>query len=396
MVKNILILLVSAGGGHLASAKAIAEAVDHCYPGQFATSIVDISKVHRFRPVNHMDEAYRWMQEDGIWFWKLLWSLDDQTWLTETVMRLAYPMFSRAVKRIYRAEQPDLVVSVNSLVNHIPLRVLRRTVGAHIPFVTVVTDMVTVHPSWCCPRVDYCMVPTEAARQNAIRLGMPEHQVGVVGQPVSLSFAAGIVEKGAVRARLGLDPERPCVLIVGGGDGVGPIAETTRALCMRLPEAQLVVVCGHNSSLRRRLEAVEWGSPVRIYGFVDNMPELMSASDLLVTKAGPGTLAEAFIAGLPVIIFGYTPGQETANVDYVLEHRAGAFATDPVEIARIAKEWLAPDNRDWESVVANAAGLARPDATLVIARHLYRMLNLGPAYDPGSSDFQRLAARPSN
>ena len=67
------------------------------------------------------------------------------------------------------------------------------------------------------------------------------------------------------------------------------------------------------------------GDSVRIDGFVDNMPELMSASDLLVTKAGPGTLAEAFIAGLPVIIFGYTPGQETANVDYVLDHHAGAL-----------------------------------------------------------------------
>ena len=98
---------------------------------------------------------------------------DDQTWLTEAVMRFIYPMFRRSIKRIYRAEQPDLVVSVNSLVNHIPLRVLRKTVDTHVPFVTVVTDMVTVHPSWCCPRVDYCMVPTEAARRTRSQFGMP-------------------------------------------------------------------------------------------------------------------------------------------------------------------------------------------------------------------------------
>jgi 1,2-diacylglycerol 3-beta-galactosyltransferase len=387
-VKKILILLVSAGGGHIASAKAISEAVDRCYRGQVSTSIVDIAKEHRFRPVTRMDEAYRWLQKDGIWLWKLIWRTDHNVWLTEATMRAVYPVFRRAVKRIYDAEQPDLVVSVNSLVNHLPLRVLRRNVGAHVPFVTVVTDMVTVHPSWCCPRVDYCMVPTEAARQRAIELGMPAERVEVVGQPVSLSFSASIVERGWVRARLGLHAERPCVLIVGGGDGVGPIYETARALSRHMPGAQLLVVCGHNQRLRRQLEVVEWEVPVRVYGFVNNMPELMSASDLLVTKAGPGTLAEAFIAGLPVIIFGYTPGQETANVDYVLDHRAGAFATDPREIAEIAGEWLEPGNQDWERVVANAAALARPDATVNIARRLYAMLHMGPALQAGTSDLQ--------
>jgi 1,2-diacylglycerol 3-beta-galactosyltransferase len=163
-----------------------------------------------------------------------------------------------------------------------------------------------------------------------------------------------------------------------------------------VPDVQLAVVCGHNERLKRRLAATEWGVPARIDGFVDNMPELMFASDLIVTKAGPGTLAEAFIAGLPVIIFGYTPGQETANVDYVLEHRAGTFATEPSEIARIVGEWLQPDNREWERMVANAAGLARPDATLVIARQLYKMLHLGPALHPGTRDLKRLAARSSH
>jgi 1,2-diacylglycerol 3-beta-galactosyltransferase len=326
------------------------------------------------------------MQKDGIWLWKLLWRIDDKTWLTEGAMRLVYPIFARSIERIYRAEQPDLVVGINSLVNHIPVRVLRRTSDRYIPFVTVVTDMVTVHPSWCCPQVDYCMVPTEAARQQAISFRMPAERVQVVGQPVSLSFAAGIADKRQARASLGLDRRRPCVLVVGGGDGVGPIYETARAISKQVAGAQLVVVCGHNRGLRERLEEIDWEIPVRIEGFVNNMPAWMSASDLLVTKAGPGTLAEAFIARLPVIIFGYTPGQETANVKYVLDHQAGEFATESGEIARIVGEWLDPQNRDWQQMVANAAGLARPEATLVIAQQLYSMLHTGPAFHPESGD----------
>jgi 1,2-diacylglycerol 3-beta-galactosyltransferase len=395
-LKKILILLVSAGGGHFASARAIAEAMDHCYPGQVSTSIVDVSKEHRFRPFTRMDEMYRWLQRDGLWLWRLLWRTDNAVWLTEATLRLVYPLFAPSIKRVYREEQPDLVVGVNSLVNHLPLRVLRRTVDAHIPFVTVVTDMVTVHPSWCCPRVDYCMVPTEAAREQSLRLGIAPDRVEVVGQPVSLSFAARMGDKDQVRTRLGLDLERPCVLIVGGGDGVGPIYETARAISSCVPGAQLGVVCGHNAGLKRRLESVEWEIPTRIYGFVQNMPELMSASDLLVTKAGPGTLAEAFIAGLPVIIFGYTPGQETANVQYVIDHGAGAFAAEPSEIARIVGEWLEPGNRELGRVVANAASLARPDAVLVIARRLYGMLGMGPGVCSEHGILDGMEAQPSH
>jgi 1,2-diacylglycerol 3-beta-galactosyltransferase len=288
--------------------------------------------------------------------------------------RILYPLFYHSTKRVYLVEEPDLVVGVHSLVNHIPLRVLRKTFGIHIPFVTVITDMVTVHPSWCCPDVDLCIVATEAARQHTMRLGMSPDRVQVVGQPVHLDFAANLGEKRQVRDQLGMQVDRPCVLVAGGGDGVGPIFEIARTIAMRVPNAQLAVVTGHNPTLRQRLEGVAWEIPTQIYGFVDNMPELMSASDVLVTKAGPGTLAEAFIAGLPVIISSYIPGQEEGNVRYVLEHEAGAYATDPVEIARLVRDWLEPGNSDLERIMANAFALARPEAALAIAQRLYAML----------------------
>ena len=391
-MKKILILMMSGGGGHQSSAKAIAGAIAHSYGDEVITRIVDLSKEHWSRSVNRMDDVYRWMARDGLWMWRLLWRTGDKTQFTEAGARLLYPFFYHSTKRVYLEQEPDLVVSVHSLVNHIPLRVLRKTLGAHIPFVTVVTDMVTVHTAWCCCEVDRCLVSTEAARQHAIRLGMPPGRVEVVGQPVHLDFAANLGEKREVRGRLGIELDRPCVLIVGGGDGVGPIFETARTIASRVPNAQLAIVAGHNPVLRQRLEGVAWEIPTQVYGFVDNMPELMSASDLLVTKAGPGTLAEAFIAGLPVIISSYIPGQEGGNVRYVLEHEAGAYATDPLEIANIAREWLQPGNAALERVVANAAALARPDAALAIAERLYSMLQLGPAPDSKSSDFWMVEA----
>jgi 1,2-diacylglycerol 3-beta-galactosyltransferase len=184
------------------------------------------------------------------------------------------------------------------------------------------------------------------------------------------------------------------VLIVGGGDGVGPLYETARAIATTVPHAQLIVVAGRNAGLRQKLEDTTWEIPTRIYGFVDNMPELMCASDLLVTKAGPGTLAEAFIAGLPVIISSHIPGQEEDNVRYVLEHQAGAYAADPLEIADIVRKWLQPGDRALEQVVANASALARPDAAGVIARRLYALLQPEPAFERDSSDLYAVNATP--
>jgi 1,2-diacylglycerol 3-beta-galactosyltransferase len=234
--------------------------------------------------------------------------------------------------------------------------------------------MVTAHPAWFCPQADYCMVPTEAARQRALRYGMPPDRVEVVGQPVALKFAAGVGEKSHLRDELGLDPDRPAVLIVGGGEGMGPVYETSRAIASGVPNVQLIVVAGRNAALKQELEATAWEIPTRVYGFATNMPELMGASDMLVTKAGPGMISEAFIAGLPVVIFSFILGQEEGNVNYVLEHEAGAYVPDPDEIAVLIREWFRPGNDRLKQMATNAAALARPEAALIIARRLYRLL----------------------
>lgn len=373
-MKKVLLIMIDAGGGHRASAKAITEGLAHLYGDEIVPKTVDVFKEFTFPPVVQPEDAYRWLTGDGVWMWKVLWHTDEKAWVPQVLSPVLTPVFSREVRRLFLSEKPDLVVSVHCMSNHIPLRVLRKELRVDIPFVTVVTDMVTVHPIWICPDVDYCMVPTEAARERALRYGMPPERLEVVGQPVSLKFAAGLGDKQELRRRLNLDLWRPCVLIVGGGDGVGPIYQIARAINVQVPNAQLIVVAGRNANLRRRLERTAWEIPTRICGFVNNMPELMGASDLLITKAGPGTLAEAFIAGLPVVIYGFIPGQEEGNVRYVLEHDAGAFATNPAAVAQIACDWLRPGNDEWRRVVSNAAALARPDAVLVIAERLHDLL----------------------
>ncbi len=142
----------------------------------------------------------------------------------------------------------------------------------------------------------------------------------------------------------------------------------------RLPAA-LVVVGGRNRALRERLERYDWPIPTRIYGFVHEMPEFMHAADILVTKAGPGTISEAFNAGLPLILYSRLPGQEEGNVSYVVSEGAGVWAPEPVQVVAALKDWLVHPDRRAQAAAASRR-LSRPDAARTIARILVEQVNI--------------------
>lgn len=366
MKKRILFLMSDTGGGHRAAAQAIDEAIQYLYPNRYDTFIDDILKGSTPWPINKIPHSYPWLTGPGLPVWRLIWLVTAHFQVYKIVFPLLSPLLKPEIISYLVTIKPDIVVSVHPLLNHLGLRWINQA-KLDIPFVTVVTDMVTIHPLWICPRVTRCLVPTNAAREVAIKFGMSPERVNVCGQPVGLKFATLSVDKTTLRRRLGLDLERRTVMIMGGGEGSGRIFDIARAIAQTVPQVQLLIVAGRNKSLQKRLGAVSWEIPSQIYGFVDNMPELMGAADILITKAGPGTISEAFIAGLPLLIFRFLPEQERGNVTYVQEHRAGAYAETPQEIARLVLEWISPANNTLQEMAHNAARLARPQASLAIA-----------------------------
>ncbi|MEZ4616876.1 MAG: glycosyltransferase [Caldilineaceae bacterium] len=192
-----------------------------------------------------------------------------------------------------------MVVRSRTLLNHIALESLR-SISATVPFVTVVTDLVTFHPTWIDPKVTRCLVPTAAAREQAIALGMAPAKIAVYGQPVSLKFAQRVADKATLRHQLGFDLDRPTVLLLGGGEGSGQLRAIACAIAQKVPFAQMAVVTGRNQALYTRLKTLRLANPDHLYGFVDNMPELMHAADLVVTKARPNKWRAT--AGRPMIL----------------------------------------------------------------------------------------------
>ena len=138
---------------------------------------------------------------------------------------------------------------------------------------------------------------------------------------------------------------------------------------------QLVIVAGRNQPLKTKLENQNWNIPTKIYGFVKEMPEFMQASDILVTKAGPGTISEAFIAGLPLILYSKMPGQEDGNVGYVTNQGAGIWAPNPDLLVESLLNWI-NHPEELKFVGSRSAQLAKPQASRDIAKALEKQIRI--------------------
>jgi 1,2-diacylglycerol 3-beta-galactosyltransferase len=359
---RILFLFSDTGGGHRSAMEAIIEALEGRYPDRYDAIRVDAFKEYAPPPLNRVPAAYPGMARHRR-AWSLGYHAFDGVRRAKAITDATWPYIKPAVRRLIAERPADLIVSVHPLLT----RPLLKALGpARPPFIVVVTDLVSAHAAWYQRQVDLCLVPTEAARWRALEFGMRPDQVQVIGLPVAHRFCAPAGDQATLRGELGWPNDRPMVLLVGGGEGMGPLYATARAIAEMGGNFGLAVVTGRNKRLRERLQEVTWEIPTFVYGFEDRMPMMMQAATLLVTKAGPGTIAEALNAGLPMVLYSRVPGQEDGNVAYVVTEGVGVWAPGPARTAAAVGEWLErPD--ELRKAVEVARTVARPGAADEVA-----------------------------
>jgi 1,2-diacylglycerol 3-beta-galactosyltransferase len=363
--EHIVFLFSDTGGGHRSAAEAIIEALDLEFPGQFTTEMVDIFREYAPPPLHLAPQFYPPLSRMPD-VWRFGYRVSNGRQRTRLFSTAIYPYVRRGLHRLVKEHPCDLIVSVHPFANTPVLRAMRKN---RVPFVTVVTDMVSTHSLWFDSHADFVIVPTESARQSALKNGLREEQLAVVGLPVANRFCLPAEDKSTIRERLGWPKDIPIILLVGGGEGMGPLERTAHAIDEAGLQVGLIVIAGRNRGLKRRLETHNWHMPMMVYGFIRDMPNFMRAADILVSKAGPGTICEAFISGLPMILYSRMPGQEEGNVTYVIEEGAGKWAPEPELVVEALKSWI---NQPKKRKAASEAclRLARPDAARQIARIL--------------------------
>ncbi len=375
MTKRVLILMSDTGGGHRAAAEAIRDALKRQHGTAVEVELVDVFRQYSPFPLKYAPETYPMIVNNAVWAWRLAYKIAAERRQTVKFFSARnYRTMKNGLQRMLRERPADVVVSVHSILT-IPSLHAYAAQPKRPPFLIVVTDLVTTPMFWYDPRAERCFVPTEAAYALAIQAGFKPEQVRLTGLPVNPRFAEMLPEKRAAREALGWHPDLPAILMISGGDGMGPVYETARAINDLAMPCQLAVVAGRNKPLKRRLDNSTWNQPTYIYPFVRQIPQLMAAADILVTKAGPATLMEACIAGLPMILSDCIPGQEEGNVTHIVEHDAGVFAPKPALVAQAVAAWLSEGTAGINRRAANASRLAHPNAVWEIAEEVWQFAN---------------------
>ena len=325
---RILILTASYGSGHNEAARSLAAA--------FEREGAEVVVVDHFRELVHprferfTRGLYYAMLRRASPIWGMAYALGD--WMPSD-SRLSFGVtrvgMDRLVERL-DALRPDAVVSVHATpaVVMSRLRELGRVVPPHT---TVVTDFVA-HSQWIAPHVDRYCVAAEEVKHEFIARGIPADRIIVTGVPLRPEFEQPASSHEA-RLALGLARRTPVVLAMAGSQGAfGRLPDVVRTLARVTRPLQTIVVAGRDAALAERLRKLSAGSSIRVLGYVSDVRRMMAAADLLITKAGGMTLAEAMAAGLPLVSFGSLPGQERRNERFASRAGVALAARSPREL----------------------------------------------------------------
>jgi 1,2-diacylglycerol 3-beta-galactosyltransferase len=371
---RLLVFYADTGGGHRATAQAVADGLKHRYGDAVEPVLFDGLRRYAPWPVSHLDDMYPWMSGLSK-TWGQGWTALNDPDIARRFMKGWWPYVRTAAIRM--AEEPcDAIVNVQPLYTY-PLLWAMDHIGVRRPFITMVSDLIVVHALWCDPSADAFLVPTEMSRVRALENRIPEEKIKVVGLPIRLLFMPPPDPKPIVRQRLGFKTDRPTVLLMGGGQGLGNVYESAEAIGHSGLDVRLIVVAGRNKRLKEQLRAAAWPIELHVYGFIKEIPDLMNAADVLITKAGPTTICEAFTRNLPIVISGYIPAQEDQNADYVIQNHAGVLAERPDLIVETLREWL-NDPALLARLSCNSGELARPRAAIDAAEEIYRVATSRP------------------
>lgn len=369
MPPRILVLSASVGAGHLRAAQAVELALRQVAPDADVRNVDVLTLASAaFRKV--YGQAYLDLVNKAPHVLGYFYDLMDKPRRprsTRDRLRLAMEKFNlRKFCELIECDDWDVVVNTHFLPAEI-IASMRRAGKLSVPQMTVTTDFET-HRLWVNQPTDCYTTATEEGAAYLAHWGVPAADTRVTGIPIHPVFAEP-KDRGECLRRHGLAGDRPVVLQLAGGFGVGPIEQLYRGILSVDVPLEVVVVAGKNAKAKAQLEAVKVPRPHRakVMGFTTEIDELMAAADVVVSKPGGLTTSEVLARGAAMVVVNPIPGQESRNSDYLLENgaaiKANNAATLPLKLSRLLK-----DRDRLAAVRSNARRIATSHAAFDVAR----------------------------
>ncbi|GAB7387698.1 glycosyltransferase [Bacillaceae bacterium] len=358
-----------AGHGHTKAACYLQKALERVAPGCDVRVVSVIPMVSPFIEKS-IRTLYHQIVQRVPEFWGIVYKREGRR-LPEGLKNFLEKVTYETLCGYIKKERPAVVVCTHAFALE-TLGRLRRKEGIPFRLVAVPTDF-SVHPFWVGEHADrYFVASAETKREMVSRYGVAAERIEVTGIPVDYRFhELGGNGPETVKRKLGLEADRPVVLLAGGGMGLGPIDEIFRSFDKLKASVQILAVTGHNAKLYAKLEkgSARVPHPTRLFRYVNNMHELLYVADCLVSKPGGLTCAEALAAGTPLVIYKPIPGQETKNTRLLTGNRLAYEAQSLSDLLTTVDALLA-DPKELARLKRRLKEAGRPEAALAAARKI--------------------------
>ncbi|HYD00510.1 MAG TPA: glycosyltransferase [Phycisphaerales bacterium] len=372
--RRILVLSASVGAGHIRAAQAMELALKRADPNAHVQN-VDVLTLTNALFKRLYGAAYLDLIKKAPHLLGAVYDLTDKPQKTRGTRHALRSLVQKAnLKKLTDLlEGPwDVVVNTHFLPADM-IATARRRRRLATRQVSVVTDF-DAHAFWVNEPCERYYVGAEEAALSLAWWGVERAKITTTGIPVHPVFAQPKTAAGC-RAKHGLSIDRPVLLQLAGGFGVGPIESMLRSILGIERPLHAAVVCGRNAELQKKLDAVP--VPARhkatIVGFTTEIDELMAAADVVITKPGGLTTAEVLARGCAMVIMNPVPGQEDRNSDYLLEQGAAVKVNTLASLGWKVSTLLADPAR-LKTLRTNARTIGRPNAAQTIANDVLAAL----------------------
>jgi len=363
--KRVILMYISEVSGHRSATLAIEKAIRQLEP---KTEILNINAFNYTNPISEkvVNRIYMEVIKRTPKLWDYLYDNPEVVKALEKIKNNIHKSNSPKLKKLFDKFNPDIVVCTQAY----PCGMVadyKKTYGVSLPLVAVLTDYIP-HSYWVYDTVDYYITPSEDVSSRLEKKGVAPDKIRAYGIPFDHKFNQAL-NKEEIFNKLNLTPRKPAVLIMGGGQGLGPIKTIVKSLEKSRHDIQELIVTGTNKKLFRSLNRMirRCKKDIHIFGFVQNIHELMAISKVIISKPGGVTTAEVLSMKLPMVIVKPIPGQEVNNTNFLTEKGAAIKVDEPEEVYRVI-DGLLEDKARLEKLKLAAAGIAKPNASLDIAR----------------------------
>lgn len=370
--KRIILMYISDVSGHHSATLAIEKAIKTLEPD---TEVLNLNAFNYTNPVSEkiVNRIYMGLIKRAPKIWDYLYDNPSIVRKVESIKKNIHKLNSPKFKNLFDKFKPDAVACSQAF----PCGMVadyKSTYNAQVPLVAVLTDFVP-HSYWLYEKVNFYISPSEDVSDKLVKKGIDAGKVKSFGIPFDPAFNKP-QERNKLLAKFGLEKSAPVILIMGGGQGLGPIKTIVKSLEKVKEDIQEIIVTGTNKklykSLKRRVK--KYKKKIIVLSYVNNIDELMDVANIIISKPGGVTTAEVLAKKIPMVIVKPLPGQEANNTNYLTEKGAAIKVEDPQKINLVIDELLV-DCKKLSSLSSSAEAISKPNASFDIARLLLDLAN---------------------